>query len=125
MVHAYRLVSPLDPSAPDQLWEWQQPAIHCLQAREAMDIIMLSSFGRHDDLPRVDLDPEWHTLVRQQVLRILQPAQRLRGLWSHGAVQCPRGQCLSLQALWDVTYEVTAWGRLWTALPCLRAWDGH
>ena len=25
MVHAYRLVYPPHPSAPDQLWEWQQP----------------------------------------------------------------------------------------------------
>jgi hypothetical protein len=27
MVHAYRLVSPPPPSAPDPLWEWQQPWI--------------------------------------------------------------------------------------------------
>ena len=26
MVHAYRLVYPPNPSALDQLWEWQQPA---------------------------------------------------------------------------------------------------
>jgi hypothetical protein len=31
MVHAYRLVFPPHPSAPDQLWEWQQPAMQCLQ----------------------------------------------------------------------------------------------
>ena len=39
------------------------------------------------------------------------------------AVNRPRGEALGLQALWDVTYEVTAWGMRWTALPCLRAWD--
>jgi hypothetical protein len=27
LVHAYRLVHPPNPSAPDQLWEWQQPWI--------------------------------------------------------------------------------------------------
>ena len=62
---------------------------------------------------------------RQQGLGILESTQRVLGLWSPRAVNRPRGEALGLQALWDVTYEVTAWGMLWTALPCLRAWDGR
>ena len=43
MVHAYRLVYPPHPSAPHQLWEWQQPSIDRLWWNAA-------TFGRQVEL---------------------------------------------------------------------------
>jgi hypothetical protein len=42
-----------------------------------MDIIVPSWFGLHEDLPRVDLDPEWRALIRQQVHTLATLLQRI------------------------------------------------
>jgi hypothetical protein len=47
--------------------------------------------GLDEDVPKATFDPEWHAHVPQQALRVLQPAQCLLGLWSHGAVKRLRG----------------------------------
>ena len=55
MVQAYRLVYPPYPSAPHQLWEWQQPSIERLFWNAA-------TFGRQVELRAF---AAWETLERE------------------------------------------------------------
>jgi hypothetical protein len=54
MLHAYRLVSPDDPPAPDPRWEWRQPSIgHLLwNARTFGRQVVQRSFATWDALDR-------------------------------------------------------------------------
>jgi len=63
--------------------------------------------GRPQGRPRPGVD----ALVRQQALRVLQPAQRLLGLRSHRPVKRPRGEPHGLEACLHFADQVTAWGQ--------------
>ena len=71
MVHAYRLVYPPHPSAPHQLWEWQQPWIDHLVWNAA-------TFGRRVELRCLRT---WEALERENT-RIWEHAYRPRAAYA-------------------------------------------